>query len=66
VVQSDGDAFLYDAAAVPTFDPIYLASGVQSVQYSDVNNGRPLEIVLKLNDGSFDLFDAQGNSYNAE
>ena len=66
VVQSDGDAFLYDAAAIPTFDPIYLASGVQSVQYSDVNNGRPLEIVVKLNDGSFDIFDAQGNPYNSE
>lgn len=66
VVQGDGDAFLYDASAVPAFDPIYLASGVQSVQFSDVSNGRPLEIVVKLNDGSFDLFDSQGNAYNAE
>jgi hypothetical protein len=66
VVQSDGDAFLYDAAAVPSFDPIYLASGVQSIQYSDASNGRPLEIVVKLNDGSFDIFDAQGNPYNSE
>jgi hypothetical protein len=66
VAQGDGDAFLYDAAAIPAFDPIYLASGVQSVQYSNAGNGRPLEIVLKLNDGSFDLFDAQGNTYNAE
>ena len=23
-----------------------------------------MEIILKLNDGSFDMFDAQGNSYN--
>ena len=57
------DAFLYDTANPPTFDPVYLASGVQSVQFSDVSNGRPLEIVLKLNDGSFDLFDGQGNPY---
>jgi hypothetical protein len=65
VVQGDGDAFLYDAANPQAFSPIYLASGVQSIQYSDVNNGRPLEIVLRLNDGSYDLFDAQGQPYNA-
>jgi hypothetical protein len=66
LVQSDGDAFLYDTAAIPTFDPIYLASGVQSVQYSDVNNGRPLEIILKLNDGSYDMFAADGQPYSSE
>jgi hypothetical protein len=66
LVQSDGDAFLYDTAAVPTFDPIYLASGVQNVQYSNPNNGRPLEIILTLNDGSFDLFGADGRPYNVE
>jgi hypothetical protein len=57
------DAFLYDTTNPPTFDPVYLASGVQSVQFSDTSNGRPLEIILKLNDGSFDLFDGQGNPY---
>jgi hypothetical protein len=65
IVPGEGDAFLYDTADPSAFSPIYLASGVQSIQYSDVNNGRPLEIVLRLNDGSFDLFDAQGNPYNA-
>ncbi len=75
VVSSDGtrmvkldadtqDAFLYDTTTPPAFDPVYLASGVESVQFSDPSNGRPLEIVLKLNDGSFDLFDGQGNAYN--
>jgi hypothetical protein len=58
------DAFLYDTANPPGFDPVYLASGVESVNFSDTGNGRPLEIILKLNDGSFDLFDAQGNAYN--
>jgi hypothetical protein len=66
VVQNDGDAFLYDTAAIPTFDPIYLASGVQSVQFSNTSNGRPLEIVVKLNDGSFDLFGADGKSYSTD
>ena len=66
LVQSDGDAFLYDTAAIPSFDPIYLASGVQSVQFSDTSNGRPLEIILKLNDGSFDMFGTDGHPYNSE
>lgn len=67
VVKIDADtqdAFLYDTTNPPTFDPVYLASGVQSVQFSDTSNGRPLEIILKLNDGSFDMFDGQGSAYN--
>jgi hypothetical protein len=66
IAQGDGDAFLYDTANPPTFDPVYMASGVQSVQFSDTNNGRPLEIILKLNDGSYDMFNAEGNPYNYE
>lgn len=63
VVPGSQDAFLYDTANPPSFDPVYLASGVESVSFSDTSNGRPLEIVLKLNDGSFDMFDGNGNSY---
>jgi hypothetical protein len=63
VVPGSQDAFLYDTTNPPTFDPVYLASGVESVSFSDTSNGRPLEIVLKLNDGSFDMFDGNGNSY---
>jgi hypothetical protein len=65
IAPSDGDTFLYDTANPPTFDPVYLASGVQSVQFSNAGNQRPLEIILKLNDGSYDMFDAQGNPYNS-
>jgi hypothetical protein len=57
------DAFLYDTANPPTFDPIYLASGVQGVQFSDTANGRPLQVILKLKDGSFDMFDAMGTPF---
>ncbi len=64
VVPGTEDAFLYDTANPPSFQPVYLASGVESVSFSDPNSGRPLEIVLKLNDGSFDMFDANGNSYS--
>ncbi len=63
VTTDTQDAFLYDTANPPSFEPVYLASGVESVSFSDPNNGRPMEIVLKLNDGTFDMFDGQGNSY---
>jgi hypothetical protein len=58
------DAFLYDTAVDRTFDPVYLASGVKSVQFSTAGVGSPLEIILTLNDGSFDMFDGLGNAYN--
>jgi hypothetical protein len=58
------DAFLYDSANPPTFEPVYLASGVDKVQFSNSGGGRTLEILLRLNDGSFDMFDGYGNPYN--
>lgn len=58
------DAFLYDTDGVTSFNPVYLASGVERVEFSNTANGRPLEIVLKLNDGSFDLFDGDGHPFN--
>ena len=64
ITSDSQDAFLYDASPQPTFDPVYLASGVESVSFSDPKSGRPLEIVLKLNDGSYDMFDGQGVAYN--
>ncbi len=66
VLAGSQDAFLYDTANPPSFDPVYLASGVQRVEFSDPGNGRPLEIVLKLDDGSFDLFDGDGQPYNSQ
>jgi hypothetical protein len=65
VVADTQDAFLYDASNPPQFNPVYLASGVQDVMFSDTNNGKPLEVILKLNDGSFNMFDGDGNPYNA-
>lgn len=63
LTQGSGDAFLYDTAQPPSFDPVYLASGVQSVSFSDTSNGRPMQIMLTLSDGSYDMFDSQGSSY---
>ena len=61
VTGSSGDAFLYDTAEPPAFKPVYLASGVKEVRFSNPKNGRVLQIMLILNDGSFDLFDDSGN-----
>lgn len=55
------DAFLYDTAVPPAFKPVYLASGVKEVRFSNTQNGRTLQVMLILNDGSFDLFDDSGN-----
>ncbi len=61
VMGEDKDAFLYDTTIPPSFNPIYLASKVREVQYSDTSNGDPLEIRLTLGDDSVDLFDSLGN-----
>src|SRR5579871_1579314 len=63
VMSDTQDAFLYDTDDPNAQQPVYLASGVEQVMFSDPSNGRPLEIVLKLNDGTFDMFDDDGNSY---
>jgi hypothetical protein len=64
VVPGTQDAFMYDGTNPTAFNPIYLASGVKEVKFSDTNNGRPLEIILVLNDGSYDMFDSRGTPYN--
>lgn len=64
VTGSSEDAFLYDTTDNPSFQPIYLASGVKEVRLSNTQNGRALQVMLILNDGSFDLFDDQGNPFN--
>jgi hypothetical protein len=66
VAQGDGDAYLNDTASPPSFAPVYMASGVTSIQFSDPNNGRPQQIVLRLDDGSYDIFDEQGHPFHYE
>jgi hypothetical protein len=54
------DAFLFDTSGDDNFRPVYLASGVGKVEFSYSNDGKPHQIMLVLNDGSFKLFDDQG------
>jgi hypothetical protein len=60
VTGEDKDAFLFDKANPPDFQPVYLSSGVQDVKFSNSQNGKPLQIAVVLADGSFDLFDDRG------
>ena len=64
-IMGDGrDAFLYDSTQSPSFDPVYLASGVKDIKFSDTSNNKPLQVMLTLQDGTFQMFDAYGNPYN--
>ncbi len=63
-IMGGGDCFLFDTAIPPSFNPIYLASQVTNVQFSDNSDGSPLQIMLTLSDGSSDIFDDQGNPLN--
>ncbi|GEM_PF-1407447 len=59
-----GDAFLYDVSGQNSFKPVFLGSNVTSVKFSNTSNGQPLQVMLMYGDGSFGVFDAQGNSAN--
>jgi hypothetical protein len=58
------DAFLYDVSGQNAFKPVYLGTNVTSAKFSNTSNGKPLQVMLLFSDGSFGLFDAQGNSIN--
>ncbi len=61
----NGDAFLYDTAPGETDNkPFFLASGVKEVKFSNGQNGQPLQILVIFNDGSFQMFDSDGNPFN--
>jgi hypothetical protein len=62
VKLAGSDAFLYDTTGKPAFKAKYLASEVTDVRFSNTDNGKPLQIMLGLADGSFELYDADGNA----
>jgi len=59
---NSNDAFLYDTSGTAAFKAKYLASDVTDVRFSNTDNGKPLQIMLGLADGSFELYDADGNA----
>lgn len=59
-----GDAFLYDTTDNPEFKPLFLASNANRASFSYDENGSISQVLVTLKDGSFQLFDAQGNPYS--
>ncbi len=56
------DAFLYDTADTGVDNkPVFLGSNVTNVKFSKTSDGKPLQVMLEYNDGTFGLFDADGN-----
>jgi len=58
------DAYLYDTTDSPTFDPVYLGSGVTDVLFQADDQGKILFIMTLSSDGGFTLFDQNGNPQN--
>jgi hypothetical protein len=65
VFGSSRDAFLYDTSEPPAFQPTFLDSNAREAQFSYDAKGRTRQVVLYLTDGSVEVFDARGNSYQA-
>lgn len=59
----NGDAFLYDTVQGEDGKPFFLASGVKEVKFSG-GDGKPLQVLAIFEDGSFQLYDSDGNAYN--
>ncbi len=60
-----GDAFLYDTAEGETDNkPVYLGSNVKEVKFSSAQGEKPLQVLLVFDDGSFQMFDSDGNAFN--
>ena len=61
----NGDAFLYDTVEGENDNkPFFLASNVKAIKFSNTFGGKPLRILVTLNDGSFEMFDVDGNAFN--
>ena len=65
VVDDNNDAYLYDTASPPSFDPVWLTANATDVRFKYSSDGTTLDQILVLtSDGSFSLFDANGNPSN--
>jgi hypothetical protein len=63
IYGSTRDAFLYDAQNVHAFHPIYLTSHVKKVEFSRPKPGHPLQIIVEKQNGTFEMFNAEGEAY---
>lgn len=66
VTGDQGEAFLYDTTSGSPAYLNYLARGVEQARFSGGTRGKPLRILLDFTDGSFALFDADGNAIDSK
>jgi hypothetical protein len=65
VFGADAQAFLYDKTATPPKFLKYLGSGVSQVRFSGGTGGAALQVLVEFKDGTFALFDQDGNSQSS-
>ena len=53
-------AYLFDTTDVPAFDPVYLGSGVNDVQFQIDDQAQLTGIMTVLDDGVYNLYDPDG------
>ena len=66
IIGPDGAAYLYDKT---TADPSYLkflAKNVDKVKFTGASAETPTRLLLEFKDGTFALYDADGNPLSAE
>jgi hypothetical protein len=66
VFGADKDAFLYDTAETPAFEPKWLDSGVTEVRFKLDDQDQLVNIMTLKDDGGFNLFDKDGNAMSIQ
>ena len=62
IFGADGQAFLYDKTVSPPRFIKFLGQGVSKTLFSGGTAGAPVQVMVEYKDGTFALFDADGNS----
>jgi hypothetical protein len=65
IVGGEAQAFLYDKTATPPKFLKYLGQGVTQARFSGGSGGAPLQLLVEYKDGTFALFDGDGNSQSS-
>jgi hypothetical protein len=61
ITGTEGGAFLFDESATPPIFMKHLGDNVEKVRYSGGSGGQPVKILVDYKDGTFGLFDEDGN-----
>jgi hypothetical protein len=65
IYGADAQAFLYDKSdAAPTFIK-FLGKGADKVRFNGGSDGKPVQILIEFKDGTFAVYDEDGNSLDA-